>query len=111
MPHIVLISPLLDIVLFTLVFNLFSYLAYAYIYGREFNKIASVDLRLSLTELLIIISNYAYSGTVVVIGALEFHWFWWYIMVSVPVELALFFAYKWYFGLTWRDITGNSKRM
>lgn len=107
MPHIVLFSPLVDIVLIGLVFNLAAYMAYARWFGREFNKIASVDFRLSLAELLLVVANYAGSGVIVAIGSLETSWLWWYVIVSIPIELSFFFAYKWYFGLSWSDMSGG----
>lgn len=107
MPHIVLFSPLVDIVLISLLFNVFAYVAYARLYGREFNKIASVDLRLSIAELLLVIANYANSGTVVTVWGQEFSWVWWYVIISIPLEIIFFFAYKWYFSLSWTDISGG----
>ena len=106
MPYIELFSPLWDIVLISLVFNVGAYAVYAHVYGREFNKISSVNLRLSLVELLVVVANYANSEIVVMVGTVEFSWLWWYVIVSVPTEIVCFFIYKWYFKLSWKDISG-----
>lgn len=107
MPYVTLISPLVDIVLVSVVFNVAAYGAYAYIYKREFAKIASVDIRLSIAELLLVIANYAGSGAVIGLWGYEISWWLWYIIVSIPVEIIFFMAYKYYFGLSWEEIAGS----
>ena len=107
MPHIELFSPLIDIVLISLVFNVFAYLMYARLYGREFSKIASVDIRLSLVELLLVVANYATTGTVVQVLGYQLEWWLWYIIISIPIEILFFFAYKRYFNLSWDEIAGS----
>ncbi|MFW0871256.1 MAG: hypothetical protein ACKKL4_02265 [Patescibacteria group bacterium] len=109
MPVVEIFNPALDIVLISLLFNLVAYFAYAQLYGKEFSKIASVDLRLSLAEILIIIANYAHSGVVITLGGIELSWIWWYILISIPIELGFFFAYKWYFNLSWEELSGIKK--
>lgn len=106
MPFIEVFNPAIDIVLISLVFNAMAYIAYAKLYGKEFNKIASVDLRLSLVEILIIIANYVNSGITITWASFELSWIWWYIMISIPIELAFFFLYKWYFNLSWEEMAG-----
>ena len=106
MPFVEVFTPAIDIVLISLLFNCVAYAAYSKFYGREFNKIASVDLRLSLVEILIIIANYAHSGVTVALGSIELSWIWWYILISIPIELCFFFLYKWYFRLSWEEMAG-----
>lgn len=110
MPVIEIFGPAIDIVLISLVFNTLAYAAYIKLYGREFNKVASVDLRLSLVEILIIIANYAHSGAVIALGSVELSWIWWYILVSIPIELAFFFGYKRYTGLSFEEMSGIGKQ-
>lgn len=104
MPLVQLFSPAVDIVIICVVFNALAYIAYAWLYGREFNKVALVDLRLSIAQFLLLVANYAPRGVMVSVFGWETNWLWWYVVVSVPLEFAAFFGYKWYFGLDWNDI-------
>lgn len=107
MPHVIIFSPLIDIALVSIAFNLFAYTVYAYVYGKDFKQIASVDLRLSIVEILLVVANYATSGTVITVLGILLPWWLWYIIASVPAEVAFFLAYKRYFKLSWNDIAGS----
>lgn len=107
MPFVTLVAPYLDIVLISIGFNIFAYAMYAYLYKREFVKIASVDLRLSIAELLLVIAIYAPGGVIVSVPYIgDMAWWMWYIIISIPIEIIFFFAYKNYFNLSWDDIVG-----
>lgn len=107
---IILANPALDIILISVLFNVFAYGAYVYLYKREFSKIASVDIRLSLVELLLVVINYYGSQTVVTVLGISFQWWVWYIIISIPIEILFFMSYKRYFNLTWDDIAGSAYR-
>ncbi len=104
---IVLASPALDIILISVLFNLLAYGAYAYLFKKEFSKIASIDIRLSLVTILVIMINYYGSGTIITFLGMNFDWWVWYIIISIPIEILFFMSYKTYFGLTWDDIAGS----
>jgi|GEM_PF-3078216 len=105
---IIFTNPALDIILISVLFNVFAYGAYAYLYGREFSKIASVDIRLSLVELLLVIVNYYGSKTLVTVLGVNFDWWVWYILISIPIEILFFMSYKRYFNLSWDEIAGSA---
>ena len=105
---IIITNPALDIIAIAVLFNLFAYGVYAFLYGREFSKIASVDLRLSLVELLVIGINYYGSKTVVTVLGMSFEWWIWYILISIPIEILFFMSYKRYFNLSWEEIAGSA---
>ena len=67
MPYFTLFGPLFDIALISIVFNIVAYIAYGILYKREFAKIASVDIRLSIAEILFVIANYAPTGVTVAV--------------------------------------------
>ena len=104
---IILANPALDIILISVLFNVFAYAAYAKLYGKQMGKIASVDLRLSLVELLLIMINYYGSSTVISVLGYSIDWWLWYIIISIPIEILFFMSYKRYFSLTWEEIAGS----
>ena len=110
MPYVTLVNPLIDILLFSLAFNVCSYAAYAYIYKQEFAKIASVDIKLSLVEILLVVLNYGWRGVTISLPFFGDTWWWvWYMIVSIPMGFLFLFIYKYLFGLGWSEMLGSAR--
>ena len=101
---IIIFGPAVEIVLLIVALNIVAYGIYAWLYQKDFQKIAMIDLRFSVIEVLLLIANYAGSGATVLTLGSELAWYWYYIIVSIPLEIAFFIAYKKCIGARWAEV-------
>jgi len=104
-----LYGPQIDIILIIVVFNIISYAVYYRIYGKNFAAAANVDFKVSIIEILLLVIMYAGHGVTVLAFGDQLAWYWWYIVVSLPIEIIFFLGYRRLLGLSWEEMFGSKQ--
>lgn len=102
-----LFGPQIDIILIIIGFNIFGYVIYAALYGKDLAKVSIADFKLSLVEILLLLALYLNNDVTVPAFGTEISWVWWYVIVSLPIELLFFFGYRRYLGISWNEMLGG----
>jgi len=100
-------TPAIDILIFTLVSYAIAYYLYIRICGKDFAAVASADIKVSLSLLLIVSAYYYNSGASVNFFGKDIHWFLYYLFISGVIEILFFILYKKITKISWKEIAGK----
>jgi amino acid transporter len=98
------ITPAIDMIIALLAIYAVLYYLYIRIYKKDLKGIYSVDIKVSLTLLLLVIALYYDSGMTMNLVGLEVGWLAFFILISFMIETLFFLLYRRVVGLSWKQV-------